>query len=80
MTSLRRLPGFYKFLANALHRAQIESHLLAKLATEREALVQKILKEHGKQSQGELETSLLPALHSQTAGHGVEWTKAIANP
>ena len=53
---------------------------LAKLATEREALVQKLLKEQGKQSQGELETPLLPSLHSQAAGHGVEWLKTVAKP
>ena len=53
---------------------------LAKLATEREALVQKLLKEQGKQSQGELETTLLPALHSQAAGYGVKWPKTVAKP
>ena len=53
---------------------------LAKVATEREALVQKLLKEQGKQSLGELETTLLPALHAQAAVHGVDWPQAAAKP
>jgi hypothetical protein len=65
--------------ATRIQRQELQVEL-GKVAREREALVQQLLKEQGKQSLGELETTLLPALHAQAAVHGVEWPKPAAKP